>query len=415
LNRAWHDACVADLAARAFGLGGGPSGPPRIGAEVELIPVDAVSRRIAPIDSPGVPSTRPALRAMACRVGWTERRSTKSGQMEFHTASGGRITFEPGGQVEYASPPLPSVTELLADIREHTAVIREALSRAGLDGVFAGIDPVNEIDDVPLQMDAPRYRRMDGHFASIGPYGARMMRQTASIQISVDVGDDPLQRWRLLNGMAPFLAAMFANAPVYGGRQTDEASIRRQAWGRLDPGRTGLPCDEAAPVEAYADFAMRAASILGPVDRPPFPPFAALPPVVAAANGWERHLSTLFPEIRPRGYFEIRSIDALDPAWYAAPLVMVAGLALDAETAAEAGDLVGRPDPALLEPAGRVALAEPRLGRIAGDLARLAVSGAESLGARLVGRADLDEATAFFDRFTWAGRAPADVSPVAVA
>jgi glutamate--cysteine ligase len=412
LNRAEREACILHLHTHAFGTGVRSLRPPAIGAEIELIPVDPETRRIASVNRPGMPSTRAALCAAARRAGWTHHTSAKTGQTEFRTSVGGRITFEPGGQIEYASPPLPSVTLLLADLRRTVDLICGALNEAGLEAVFSGIDPVNPIEDVPLQVDAPRYRRMDAHFASIGPHGARMMRQTASVQVNVDLGHDPLDRWRLLCALAPYLAAMFANAPAYGGRPAEEASVRRQAWNRLDPARTGLPFDGARPVEAYADFALGAAAILGSVDRPPFPAFGDLP--FPGFDGWEAHLSTMFPEVRPRGYFEVRSIDALDPSWLAAPLVMVAGLTLDDRVARDAAEVAGDPDPSLLEAAGRLALADPRLARGAGELAHLAVRGAESLGTCIVGSAAVEEARDYFTRFTWAGRVPADAASLPV-
>lgn len=395
---------VAHLAATAFGTA--TTGPERIGAEVELIPVERSSRRIAAIDATDRPSTLHALRDAAKGAAWAGRRSPKSGMPEWLTPNGGRITFEPGGQLEYASPPMASVSALIADVREVMDRVGEALDRRELDAVHLGMDPANPIESVPLQAHASRYRRMDAHFASLGPYGARMMRQTASIQVNVDLGPRPLERWRLLNAIAPYLAATFANAPAYAGQVGPEASLRRLAWNRLDPGRTGLPFDNADPVGCYADFAWRAPHLLGTETEPPFPPFCAGEwrddPVA-----WDAHLTTLFPEVRPRGYFEVRSIDALAPRWYAAPVLVVAGLAFAAD-AAMVRDVTGDPDPSLLEPAGRTGLADARLASGAVALADLALRGADSLGSPRVASRDLAEAVAFVDRFTRVARMPAD-------
>lgn len=407
MSDARGDVYASHLREHAFGLGAIRRGPPRLGAEVEFIPVDAATRRIAPIEVEGEASSLPAMRAVARRAGWREERSAKSGLPEIVTCTGGRITYEPGGQVEYASAPSVSLSAVLADLQSVTADLQRGFEDEGLDVLFTGIDPVNAIDDVPLLVHADRYRRMGAHFASIGPHGARMMRQTASVQVSVDLGDVPLERWALLNAVAPYLAAMFANAPAYAGEPAGEASVRRRAWNHLDPDRTGLPWDRRCPVEAYASFGMRAACIVGPVGEPPFPPFAELVAGDVADEGlWTHHLTTLFPEVRPRGYFEVRSMDAIDPAWYAAPLVMVAGLTLDAAGAAI--EVVGEPDTALLEVAGRLALADPRLAAGAADLARLALRGCESLGPAFADPVDLDHAREFFEQFTWAGRVPAD-------
>jgi glutamate--cysteine ligase len=56
------------------------------------------------------------------------------------------------------------------------------------------------------------------------------------------------------------------------------------------------------------------------------------------------HLTTLFPEVRPRGYFEVRSCDALPPEWYAAPLAFIAGLAYGPDRGRTAWEIAGAPD-----------------------------------------------------------------------
>ena len=44
---------------------------------------------------------------------------------------------------------------------------------------------------MPLQVASDRYRRMDRYLSGIGHSGARMMRQTASVQMNVDPAGDP--------------------------------------------------------------------------------------------------------------------------------------------------------------------------------------------------------------------------------
>jgi glutamate--cysteine ligase len=224
-----------------------------------------------------------------------------------------------------------------------------------------------------------------------------MMRQTASVQICLDAGDDPLARWRLLNALTPFLVALFANSPVYAGQATGHASLRRFIWGALDPARTGIVWDPTRPVEAYGDFAMNAAALLADADAPPFPRFGELVARGAAdAAAWRDHLTTLFPEVRPRGYFEVRSMDALPPDAYAAPLVLLAGLVYAPEAARDAASLLPPPDAEFLERAGRHGLTDHTLAAVAADLAGLALHGAESLGT--VAESDLETARAFLAR-----------------
>ena len=51
------------------------------------------------------------------------------------------------------------------------------------------------------------------------------------------------------------------------------------------------------------------------------------------------HLTTLFPPVRPRGYVEIRCLDALPDRWWPALAALVATLVDDPVAADEAAEL----------------------------------------------------------------------------
>jgi glutamate--cysteine ligase len=123
---------------------------------------------------------------------------------------------------------------------------------------------------------------------------------------------------------------------------------------------------------------------------------------------WHEHLSTLFPEVRPRGQVELRSADALAPEWYAAPLALAAGIAYDRGALQAANELLGTPDPELLARGGKDGLRDAAMASVAADLFQLALAGCRRLGPAYFHPAHLDEAIAFFERFTRRGRAPAD-------
>jgi glutamate--cysteine ligase len=123
---------------------------------------------------------------------------------------------------------------------------------------------------------------------------------------------------------------------------------------------------------------------------------------------WHDHLSTLFPEVRPRGHFELRSADAVAPEWYPAPLALAAGLAYDSGAVRAAADLLGVPDPELLDRAGRTGLRDPDIARVAADLVQIALEGCRGLGPGYFHPTDLEQAKAFFERYTRRGRCPAD-------
>lgn len=406
MTRLDRAALAAHLAERVFVAPSATLTSRRVGAEVELIALDAHTGRPCPITGDGSAATLPFLRRFAARHAWAEERTPK-GAVSFTVRGGGVVSFEPGGQVEYASPPSRSVSGLVNRLRDVVLPLRSAAAAEGIALLAVGIDPVNPVERVPLQLDCERYRRMAAHFAQIGPAGARMMRQTAAFQISVDFADEPEVRWRLLNALSPFVTAIFASSARYAGQDTGHQSYRAHCWRVLDPLRTGLPCGERVPVEEYLDFALAAPAILYPTVEGRCLPFGAW---LARANPtiaeWEAHLSTLFPEVRPRGHLELRSADAVDPAWYPAPLAFVAGLAYEPRAREAALELLPPPDPELLERAGRLGLDDAAIARTAIQLFELALGACAALGPRFLHPAHLEEARAYFERYTRLARSP---------
>ncbi|MFL5402184.1 MAG: glutamate-cysteine ligase family protein [Gemmatimonadales bacterium] len=402
-------ALITELRQRTFRSPVGSSlTPRRLGAEVEFIPVESLTGRRCPIEAEGITSTLPFLRRFGLRQGWRESLTSK-GTPCFSLPVGGTLTFEPGGQLEYSSPPCRSASALLALLRTVVLPLRAAAAGDGIDLLALGIDPINPIERAPLLVQAKRYARMAEYLERIGPSGARMMRQTAAFQVSLDFDDEPWLRWQVLNAAAPYVVAIFANSPIYAGEPTGYQSTRAQVWRTVDPARTGIPYDPRDPVGAYLDFALAAPAILYPTVDGEHRPFGEW---LARANPtepeWEDHLSTLFPEVRPRGHLELRSADAIAPHWYAAPLALTAGMLYDPGALRATADLLGVPDLGLLDRAGRYGLHDPALARTAADLFEVALQGCRGLGPRYFHPSDLDQAAAFFDRYTRRGRSPAD-------
>ena len=403
-----RDGLGDDLRRRIFPAPQPSSDAPRIGAEVELIPIDAATGCPLPLEGERGPSTLEMLRAAGADLGWRERRSAKANVPEIQLPDGGRITFEPGGQIEISSAPNASLSALVARLRDTVGAIADA-APPGVTLLSCGVDPLTRVADVAPQLDADRYRRMLGHFDRIGPSGARMMRQTASFQVCVDGGEDPVQTWHVLNALAPYMVAMFASSPRYEGRDTGHRSFRRHIWGTLDPARTGVLGLTDDPIAEYLDFALGAPAFLMPDVNGVAMPFGHwVERGEATASDWCTHLSTLFPEVRPRGYFELRSSDAVIPEWYAVPLVLVAGLVYHPPTLEKVADLLGQPDPALLERSGVAGLSDPALGETAPRLCDLALDGCAALGSTFVCPGDLETAERYFARYTRRGRSPAD-------
>ena len=395
---------LQDLRSHAFALDR-PPGPLRIGAEVELIPVSLETGAQVPIVSEDGLSTLPLLRRFGRRHGWTEQPSAY-GVPQWTLPDGGTISYEPGGQVELSAAAFPTATALIRNLRATVLPLTDFARDAGIGLLSVGVEPRNGLEDVDLQLPGTRYVRLTRFLAGIGTGGERMMRQTAAMQVSVDFGAEPLLAWRVMNAMAPYVTALFASSPVYRGEPTGHRSYRARIWRELDGGRTGIfPC--ADPVAEYLDFALAAPAILLG-DGARWRPFAEWNAEgCTGPDEWRAHLTTLFPEVRPKGFAEMRSADAVAPEWYAAPLVLLAGILHHPPSLRAAADLLGAPDPALLHAAGRDGLSDPRIAATARDLSELSMAGAAALPG-FFSAADLDGAAAYFGRYTARSRSPAD-------
>lgn len=381
--------------------------PRSIGAELELIPLDIQTRRPVPIASSTEKSSLPLLRMIAAHAGWIEVPADPD-PPSWSLPGGERVSYEPGGQIELSSAISATASELIRDIQCAVQLITATFEREGISLDAVGVDPFNGIDDVSLQLHRPRYERMSIYFDSIGQSGALMMRQTASLQINVETGTNPYQRWGFLNSLSPYVTAIFANSPVYAGQRNGERNIRAHLWRTLDTTRTGLPVDMGDPAGAYLDFALGAGAMMYGGDIP-YPSFADwMRSGEPTIEDWQLHLSTLFPEVRPRRYFELRSSDAIPPQYLAAPIAFVTGLAYDEAANQRASAILDVADSALLEKAGRVGLADAAIRRKAIELVDIALAGAESLGTEYLSQADLESAMDFFDRYTRQGRSPGD-------
>jgi glutamate--cysteine ligase len=380
-----------------------PAGmPPRLGVEIELLPAFAAPGRPLTSERDVAPSGVPLQRAAAPGPDWRETR-TDGGAPGWQLPDGGTISFEPGGQIELSSAAATSLSALRAQLRCAIDAITAQADRMGVLLRAIGVDPVNGIDVVPLQLRSERYAAMDAYFATIGTAGARMMRQTAALQVNVDLGDTPAEaalRWRVLNAAAPLLTATFANSSRYAGADSGCRSYRAWCWRELDPARTGVPIpdrhdagdDLTAAVLTYRDFALDAPWIWRH-DRGSYRPFAHwLAEGVVGDDEWRAHLTTLFPEVRPRGFLEVRAIDALPERWRVVPLVLLVGLVEDPAALAEADRILPPPTDARLRRAARQGLDAPDLAAEASQLTAIALAGYRRLHAAGASLADAGEA-----------------------
>jgi glutamate--cysteine ligase len=328
---------------------------------------------------------------------------------------GGRLTIEPGGQLELSTAPHPDHQAACEAAATDLFRLDQSCQRHGLELIALGADPVRPPQRI---VGEPRYDAMQRHFDRTGRSGVMMMCNTASIQLNVGLGldrDDMARRWHRANALGPVLLASFANAPLAEGRPAGWQSSRLRAWWAIDPTRTApVPLDRE-PAAAWRDYALAADVMLIRRDDTTYvevePGFTFAHWLACGHElGWptlddlDYHLTTLFPPVRPRGWFELRMFDALPtPFWQVAVAITTA--LLDDDAAGEGAVAAALDTADLWVDAAQLGLAHPAIGRAAAEVFALALDALPRLGAD---EAMANVASTYYDRWVARGRCPAD-------
>ncbi|GAB2818234.1 ergothioneine biosynthesis glutamate--cysteine ligase EgtA [Streptomyces daliensis] len=333
---------------------------------------------------------------------------------------GSRLTREPGGQLELSTPPGDTLAECVTAAAADVAVLRERVGQAGALLYGCGLHPYLT---PPRVLEHPRYRAMEAHFDRRGPSGRTMMRATAAVQVSLDAGDDSdgatgyRHRWRLAHRLGPVLVAAFANSPLRQSRPTGWVSTRQSVWAQTDPGRTHPPRADGDPRERWARYALDADLMC--LRREPPADWTA--PTGLTFRSWLRggggerpptrddldyHLGTLFPPVRPRGWLELRMIDAQDSDDWIVATAVPATLLNDPRAAGAAWAATEHLEDAdqLWLRAARLGPTDPLLGPAVRDCV---AASAEALARTDPGSALHRAVTGFAERYSERGRCPA--------
>ena len=161
-----------------------------------------------------------------------------------------------------------------------------------------------------------------------------MMRATASVHVNLDVAgiEDGAQRWRLVHALGPTLCAVFANSAIARGKPTGWKSSRLALWQAIDPSRTLPTAPVGDPVHVWSAYALQARVMFirnndtaeHVAERLTFADWleSGHPLGFPDLSDLKIHLTTLFPPIRPKGWLELRMVDALPDPWWRVPIAI---------------------------------------------------------------------------------------------
>ncbi|MEU6794674.1 glutamate-cysteine ligase family protein [Nonomuraea wenchangensis] len=334
--------------------------------------------------------------------------------------SGGYVTFEPGGQLELSTAPADSLAECLDAATRDLEVLRSGAIRSGLTLLGRGLDHRTPARVVHI----PRTVALERNYDHFGPYGRVVMYNTASVQVNVDAGDDSSSprgwryRWWLANSLGPVFTAMFANSPLDLG--VPERSRRQVLRFLTDPTRTSPLPLVGDPREAWADYVLDARvvgiaqSCSHALETPPSGLtmrqwLRGAGPRRAHLDDLDHHLRSVLPPVRPRGYLELRMIDAQEGDNWVVPVVTVSAL-LDDLHASRAVRRIAEtlPLPSMRETwmtAARDAMGDPRLAEAAQRCMAVVIDALERMEVPGWVRPIVHE---FAEVYTFRGRCPAD-------
>ena len=413
-----------------------PKWPGFVGIEVEMMPVRKNGKNTGLIPLQGSHGTAGLLREIASPVGGTlsyldEDEGFGGGVLGMKTSTGDQFTFEPGGQLEFSSKPYPCLTDAVSRIEHVQQALDDVAEGHGVSIFQSGINPHQTVEGIGLQMTKPRYQAMDAFFSQLGPYGQRMMRQTCTIQVNLDFGRSEAtlaKRYLLSNLLAPFATATFANSPMVDGKLTEFASFRSKVWQEMDKSRTGFPSGLASLlgslnldkcVQLYTAYVLSSKVVFipqhdycvgdGQLD------FATwmkegVEGVFPTLEDFENQLSLHFPEVRARGFLEIRSLDCQGRSFQEVPAAYYTSLLYDNDSMEKALDLLAPhvDDISELLIKSSYGLANTLIADLARQIGEIVLEGFYKLPECYQGDSTRRQLEVFMDRFLMSNRCPAD-------
>ena len=254
-------------------------------------------------------------------------------------------SMEPGGQIEWASTPHVSLYDIQKEYKRHLESIRSLLVDNNLFAIDYTVEPIYSPSTIEL-IDSPKYILMDNLFEKTGTHGNWMMRNTASIQINIDIfsKEDGEQMAFLSDCISPFVSLLFANAPFIKSNPAGEKNYRSIIWSKTDKNRCGYLFDHGIIssdnlIEKFSDMVLNVPAIFSMDKNDNIKPF------MGTINKWLNlsydnnelsdqiinvALHQIFTHVRfKQGIIELRCADRTPFGYEFAPAAFWVGLLTD--------------------------------------------------------------------------------------
>lgn len=258
------------------------------------------------------------------------------------------ITLEPAACLEYSAGPFETIAQVQESLDSFHAALDPILDDFGLELAHLGYHPSARAQDLTL-IPKKRYDAMSRYLGEIGPYGACMMRGSASLQVSIDYNseEDAIQKLRLVDAIAPLLSLLCDNSPIFEKQRAPHHMVRTLIWKNYDPKRRMVIPHTFNPgfgFHDYAEFVYTMEAIIAPeadgswsyADNKTFAQLYEHR--LMTESDIEHALSMIFPDGRLKRFLEIRPADALPAPYALGYIALIKGIFYDEDALTELSD-----------------------------------------------------------------------------
>ena len=245
------------------------------------------------------------------------------------------ISLEPGSQLELSINAGIGLEYIYKEYKEFLDEITPILERNNQLIITTGYHPETKIDEIKL-LPKDRYNIMFDYFKDKGRNAHNMMKGTAALQVSIDYSseEDYIKKFRVANALSPILYGLFDNAYYFEGEEWGYHNLRTNIWNNCDDNRAGTvenALRDDFNYESYGEYILNRPPIFTMRDGQTIATGEKkvkeiLDPDNYTEDELEHLLTMFFPDVRTKGFIEIRQMDSIPPILSMGVVALIKGI-----------------------------------------------------------------------------------------
>lgn len=265
---------------------------------------------------------------------YPSRTTDENGSLIGLASQNATVTLEPAGQLELSAGPFKDLKAAKECFEGFEHKVNGLCNAHDIDVLTPGYHPTRKASELEL-IPKKRYEIMNEYLGAISMYGICMMRGSASSQVSIDFTSesDCIRKIRLASAIAPILALICDNSPIFEELPREHQLVRTNIWLNCDPDRCNtVPnvMDKDFTLEDYAEYILDTPAMVAQDENELFISNKTFGELFANkamdTHDIEHALSMFFNDVRLKTYIEIRPADAMPVEYVIAYAALLKGL-----------------------------------------------------------------------------------------